>query len=276
MNKLMTLPLADKLNQLFTIIEETHFDNFSFSCLGEMVTFFHLKQDFIPQQIRQHNTFYEAEFLQTLSFFWDREGLVFDIGANIGNHSLWFAKIMGAQVWAFEPVEINALVHCINMEINHVKDRVHLFQIALDKLDGELSMGMAKEGNMGTWSMHSGESEKSVKVRVTPLDSLLEKSPQARPVSLIKIDVEGMEPNVLQGARETIQQFKPVLALESATLSELGAVETLISPWGYFPVEVMNYTPTFIWLNKHNPQHMEKLSEYTRRQTILKRRTQYA
>lgn len=45
---------------------------------------------------------------------------------------------------------MNALTHCINMEINHVQDRVRFLQIGLDKLEGELSMGMAKEGNMGT------------------------------------------------------------------------------------------------------------------------------
>lgn len=276
MNQMMAMPLTEKLNQLFTFAAEEYFDNYSFNCMGEMITIFHLKQDFIPQQIRQHNTFYEAEFLQTLSFFWDRQGAVFDIGANIGNHSLWFAKIMGAHVWAFEPIPMNALTHCINMEINHVQDRVRFFQIGLDKLDGELSMGMAKEGNMGTWSMLSGNAEDSVKVSVTPLDRLLEKTPLDLPISVIKIDVEGMEENVLHGAREALQRFKPVLAMESATLSELSSLETLISPWGYFPVEVMNYTPTFIWLNKYNPYHMEKLSEYVRRRTILKRQTRYA
>lgn len=85
-----------------------------------------------------------------------------------------------------------------------------------------------------------------------------------------------MEGNVLHGVRETLQRFKPVLAMESATLSELSSLETLISPRGYLPVEVMNYTPTFIWLNKHSPYHMEKLSEYVRRRTILKRQTHYA
>lgn len=276
MNKIMALPLAEKLTQLFTLADEENFDNFSFTFLEETISVFHLKQDFIPQQIRQHSSFYEAEFLQTLSFFWDRQGTVFDIGANIGNHSLWFAKIMGARVWAFEPVEVNALIHCVNMEMNHVKDSVRLFHIALDNQEGELAIGMTQKENMGTWSIHGGDEDNCIKVRVTPLDRLLEQMHPEQAVSLIKIDVEGMELNVLKGACETLQRFQPVLALECATLDELGELEALIAPWGYFPIEVMNYTPTFIWLNKYNPLHMEKLSEYVRHQTLLKRHTRYA
>jgi hypothetical protein len=86
----------------------------------------------------------------------------------------------------------------------------------------------------------------------------------------MKVDVEGMEPQVLGGALRTIERDRPVLAVECFTEGLLRQVEALLLPLEYFPIELVNVTPTFIFVCRASHEHMRMLSEHLRDTSISK------
>ena len=70
-------------------------------------------------------------------------------------------------------------------------------------------------------------------------------------VSLMKIDVEGFEKQVILGAIQTIKKNKPVIFTELATVSEFNQMSQLMEKLGYY-TDRINYanTPTYMWTRK--------------------------
>ena len=134
--------------------------------------------------------------------------VVIDIGANIGYYTRIASKSVGStgRVFAFEPSP-NALSV---LKLN-TKDlaNVQVFPVALSDTEGEARFYVRKNG--GTSSLAADSSAQEVKVKMTTLDNL---ALQVEKVDLIKIDVEGFEPDVLRGARTLIQDFRPLVYLE--------------------------------------------------------------
>lgn len=75
---------------------------------------------------------------------------------------------------------------------------------------------------------------------------------------LIKIDVEGMEVDVLRGAIGTIERCSPKLLVEAATAQALQDVEAVLRPLGYRKIKVYNETPTYLFEAKFADAYPEK------------------
>lgn len=167
-------------------------------------------------------------------------GTAVDVGANIGNHTLWMAAVCGLSVIAFEPV----LPHVVraNVALNpHLHSRVQVFEFGLGSARGEFhhkSKGVLQPGR-------SDQTTDEV-VDIYPMDSLV--SP--RGISFIKIDVEGMEVDVLKGAQKVLQISRPVLAVEEWEERTTEEVRSLLSPLGYDRVRTFGgrgRAPMAIW-----------------------------
>lgn len=130
-----------------------------------------------------------------------------DIGAHIGCHTLAMAKRVGPQgkVYAFEPQPKLYSELVMNMALNGM-DNVEAFCSAIGGSIGEIELSPLKEGNEGATPLAGGS---QVFVPITTLDALA-----LDDVSFIKIDVEGMEDQVLVGAVQTLQKNRPVVAIE--------------------------------------------------------------
>lgn len=148
--------------------------------------------------------------------------VVMDIGANIGEISLIAAKLVGhsGRVIAFEPVNAIASELESNVKLNHM-EQVRIFQVALSNTictnvpiyaswDAKL-----RETNNGLGSLfHSDSSAPPLQeISTTTLDAWLSANPLTR-LDLIKIDIEGAELFCLEGAKQTIQSFRPRLIVE--------------------------------------------------------------
>jgi len=135
--------------------------------------------------------------------------VVFDIGAYVGDTALWFSKAVGPQgkVYAFEPEPRNFEKLKANLERNKVTNVIPM-QLALSKTEGEMQVSSAAGSSVITQT-GTGKS-----VKVTTIDKFVEANILPR-VDFIKMDVEGHESKVLEGAHETIQAFKPSLALSA-------------------------------------------------------------
>lgn len=137
--------------------------------------------------------------------------VVYDIGANTGYYGILAATKFNATVHSFEPIPEHIL--CINesARINRVEDKLTTHTIALGSERGNLELSLAGSGSTLTKDFLGESSAPSLKVSVETLDSLNLPAPH-----FIKIDVEGYEWEVLQGARETISKHRPICFIEIA------------------------------------------------------------
>jgi len=141
----------------------------------------------------------------------DPRGVAVDVGANIGNHSLFFAAHF-AEVLAFEP---HPRTHAL-LEFNAAqRGNVRCFALALSDRDGTAILA-TPPGNAGMASLEtvsaSARCVDTVEVPLRRLDSLAELA--SRRVALLKIDVEGHEAAVIRGSRAVLGRDRPAVVFE--------------------------------------------------------------
>lgn len=158
---------------------------------------------------------------------------VFDIGANRGQLSLLFAKLVGplGRVAAFEPVEELAQQLRRNVALNTFS-HVDVFSVALGQDDGQAAFAFhasaSTQGHLSASDRKTGSGEvRTVEVRA--LDGV----PNLPSPDLLKIDVEGAAFEVMLGARETLAAARPIIYLELHGAREREAVSWLQAELAY-------------------------------------------
>lgn len=139
--------------------------------------------------------------------------IVVEVGANIGTHTVMMAKKVGfgGKVFAFEPQRIVYQTLCANIALNSIKN-VYAYNMAVGAKEGHVyipSMDYESTNNFGGVSVK--ENIQGEKIQLVNLDDFLE----IDLCKLIKIDVEGMEIDVLKGAVNIISRHSPILYLEN-------------------------------------------------------------
>ncbi len=130
-----------------------------------------------------------------------RKGELFiDAGANIGSYSILASAEIGAISYSFEPVEHTYNQFQQNISVNNITTKVNSYNLGLASKAGELFFSDEQDSSMNHVLDSNNLSTNSKRVEVSTLDSVLSNvSP-----SLLKIDVEGFELEVLNGANETL------------------------------------------------------------------------
>lgn len=162
---------------------------------------------------------YIEEIYNVRGFIPKKGDTVVDVGANFGDSTIWWAKVYGAKVKAFEPLDKVYDVLKENVELNHAD--VELFHMALG--DGSLLRGFSEE-NMLTSSGETGD----LQFTSQRLDDIMVEKPD-----LLKIDVEGFEYEVLSGAKETISSTRPPIIIETHSLRLREKCDKFLSEIGY-------------------------------------------
>jgi FkbM family methyltransferase len=143
-------------------------------------------------------------------------GSVFlDIGANFGYYSIRLATLRpGIEVHAFEPHPVTFRRLRLHIECNGLNPAVHAHELALSDTSGTGRM-VGRPDNSGAARLAVGLTggDGGVEVRTTTLDEFAREASLTR-LDCIKIDVEGAEPRVLHGGRETLERFRPALMIE--------------------------------------------------------------
>lgn len=176
---------------------------------------------------------------------------VIDVGANVGAHTLFFARQVGpsGRVYAFEPQRVVFQMLCANLASNGVLN-AWCFPQAVGKAAGIAivpSLDYASANNFGGVSLEPRDAA-GEPVAVVTIDSL-----QLPRCDFIKVDVEGMEAEVLRGAAETIVRFQPVLYVENDRAERSDELVRVIDGLGY--VAYWHFPPLF------NPQNFTKNAE---------------
>lgn len=157
---------------------------------------------------------------------------VIEVGANIGTHTQIFSKLVGdfGKVLAFEPQRIVFQTLCANMALNSISN-VYTYQMALSSENGYLNipdLDYSKKNNYGGISMEN--IKKGSRVPKLKLDGFIN---EINNLKLIKIDVEGMESDVILGAKDLLKNFRPFLYVENDRRDKSKELIELISSLGY-------------------------------------------
>jgi FkbM family methyltransferase len=162
--------------------------------------------------------------------------VVVEVGANIGTHTLFFARQVGptGAVIAFEPQRVVFQTLCANMALNSVTN-CQCYQQAVGAEPGEVrvpALDYSRENNYGGLSLEGspslGAGRKGEKTPIVTLDSL-----NLSRCTLLKVDVEGMERAVLAGAVQMIEKCRPILYVENDRREKAAELVRYIDSLGY-------------------------------------------
>lgn len=156
-------------------------------------------------------------------FSLSKDAVVFDIGANFGTMTLPYAKsVPDGMVYAFEPTHYALGKLRKNLKLNpDIKNRVKIINMFVSKkseVKPKIKAFSSWKVNVNTdknvHPVHWGSEKSASGVKSTTLDEFCDKN-KVKKVDLIKIDTDGHEPEVLEGARKTIDKFRPVIIFEA-------------------------------------------------------------
>ncbi|GLQ94395.1 FkbM family methyltransferase [Dyella acidisoli] len=188
--------------------------------------------DFIAHNINL-NGVYEKDDLDTF-FEWSesygidfKEATVLDVGANIGNHSLYFSDYF-KRVVSFEPHPRIFKVLSLNADL---VTNMSCHNVGLSDQDGSAILS-GPATNFGRSTISESRDSKSVDIKLVKLDEFCE----FENIKLLKIDVEGHEYKALLGARKIIQAHKPIILFEQHIddfINGESKVLSLLKEFGY-------------------------------------------
>jgi FkbM family methyltransferase len=133
----------------------------------------------------------------------DMNKIALDVGANIGTHSIVLSKYY-KKVFAFEPLFYELLEK--NLELNNINN----VDVSPFGLSDKKSKSFIKRVNSNPGASYIDSEKGSESVDLNSLDNLSFENP----ICFMKIDVEGHELELINGAKETILKNKPVIIIE--------------------------------------------------------------
>jgi FkbM family methyltransferase len=181
----------------------------SFSYKGKEIRFFISNpSDYIQRWYLNYEKFFE---LQELEFIADNvrpKSVIIEVGAHVGNHAVYYEKFMDPEkVILIEPNPIAIQLLKTNLAINNcIKTDISMLGIGVGKEHGRFTVKDRDPNNIGAACL---ESNPEGAIKVIPLDEFI-----MHKIDFIKIDVEKMEIDVLQGARGIIATYHPDIFIE--------------------------------------------------------------
>lgn len=199
-------------------------------------------EDSIFNRIVNSKTFYEDKLLEKARSL-NLKGVYVDIGANIGNHSIFFSCFCpSTKVYSFEIDETIFSLLKENMKNNCLSHTYYLSNIGILDKKGLVDISETNHLNAGMTKIVNVEGTKN---KVDKLDNVLK---NIENIVLIKIDVEGFELEIINGAKTILENQSPTIFAELATEKEFKAVQNELFKYGY-TTDNVNYasTPTYLF-----------------------------
>lgn len=178
--------------------------------------------------IEKEGTLHDWNILKKLDTVLKDNSVIFDIGANVGHLSLLFAKKLATNgaVFCYEPDQENREQLTKNKDLNSAKN-ITILPYALQdnhevtELEFNIRRSIDGDGhqNRGLSSLRkiTKFTKDIIQVHVSTIDNECKRLGITH-LDFIKIDVEGAEYMVLQGGRESLQKYKPIIQYEYSTV----------------------------------------------------------
>ena len=183
---------------------------------------------FIGRSLDRYGEWSQRSCGQLLQFL-SPDDIVCDVGANIGTLTVMFARrVPQGAVYAFEPVRAHYQLLVTNVTLNELANAVP-FQAAVGAASGRIRvprLDLSMPANLGAIALENfTEGEDVPLIRLDDLEL-----PRC---GLLKIDVEGMELDVLRGAAQTVERCRPVIFAENERTDRSGPLLDVLIDLGY-------------------------------------------
>lgn len=167
-------------------------------------------------ELQIYTGLYDTNEMLFVMHYLRTEDTFVDVGANIGVYSVLASGISGAKSLSFEPIPSTFANLKRNMHYNNLQDRSELFNLGVGDKEETLIFSNALDA-INHVINENDFSGPVTHVPVNSLDNLL----LNKNVNLLKIDVEGFEANVINGASETLKRPElKVIIMETNGLSD--------------------------------------------------------
>ena len=187
-----------------------------------------------------YKEYYEARNSNSLKQFVTPNSSVIDVGANAGFFTKKFAQWIsdGQKVFAFEPEPYN--IKSLKSHLNSLIEKVIILEGVAGNKNGFVNLYLDPYHPAGHKISNEGVEVKSFTID----DVISENKNITSDISLIKIDVQGAEKMVLEGAQDTLSKYNPALFVEidEEALNEFGTNSSEI----FDMLSRLNYTPFYI------------------------------
>jgi FkbM family methyltransferase len=175
---------------------------------------------------------YELEVQRVLQERLKPGSVLYDVGANIGFYSLLAAR-QGAQVFAFEPDIQNAESLERHARLNSLGAKIEVIRAAAFSTTGFVALEPA-DSERGHGNAHVGTNRENTNPTVqVPCTTLDDFAREHIVPDTIKIDVEGSESNVLEGAEKLFTHYRPLLICEVHDFVNASFVDAWLKTRGY-------------------------------------------
>ena len=181
--------------------------------------FYVFRHDYIGYEIKAGKV-WEPHLHQIFEKYITKNSVVLEGGCHVGTHSIKLS-MLSKKLYCFEPLkESNSLLRK-NIQRNDCSN-TEVFNVALSDREGESYFAWMPLFNLGGSGLDdnpmgipgSGDVQTTEQERY-PVKTVTIDSLNLNELDFIKLDVEGYEPKVIEGALETIKKFRPVITLES-------------------------------------------------------------
>lgn len=181
------------------------------------------------------NSAYEFPVMNIIIDVLKDRDLFLDIGANIGTYSVLTGK-KGIKTLAFEPIKNNFDSLNRNIELNNIQDTVSSFNVGFDQIARKDQFHFYIK-NPGASSLHNIEFNskgEKIDVELVVFDDFKHESIKSCKAPLVKIDVEGMEIEVLEGMKKFIQEKETIKFIIETKHSGENAIKEKFLSFGNF------------------------------------------
>jgi len=157
---------------------------------------------------------FEPEMVKLFESLISKEDYVMDIGANIGCTAILFADL-ASKVYAFEAAPSTYKLLSENIALSKLP-AVETFNIGLGEAPGETTLTFSADNRSGGFVSDQTQANAGHIVEHISINTIdnLAKTLQLKRLDFIKIDVEGFELKVINGAKEVLNTYQPIVVLE--------------------------------------------------------------
>lgn len=210
--------------------------NTQFTYFGKSILMDTHEGDHIGKIITISRAFYEQRLLTHIMETVSHKGIYVDIGANIGNHTVFFGKFCVDEVIAVEMLPANCEKLVKNVAQNKLVDKVKIFKLPLTADGRNITYNNPAPSNMGMAEFAAdGKNETpSITIKDIPI-------PDDKKITLIKIDCENATEEVLKAVGGWIDTYRPHIVVEM----DGEPVDEFCKARNYTKVGKFNSTPTW-------------------------------
>ncbi|KAA6228673.1 MULTISPECIES: FkbM family methyltransferase [unclassified Campylobacter] len=208
--------------------------------------------DYIQKTIFHTKAPYEIEMLKDMITRIKPNSNILDIGMNIANHSLFLAA-HNFKIFAFEANKKMIDIARKSIEINGFEDRIFIYEMGVSDKEERAYYKKENPYNFGGMSLTllNEEETKDDYIQCKSIDSLNIQDE----ISLIKLDIEGMEDKALRGLKALILKNRPLIYVEANYVGDLIKVDRILSSFNYIHMDIFGSSPTHLYYP------IEKLSQ---------------